>query len=244
MLVRVRSPETPFSGGAGDGAGREHSTCIQADPIRSIGRGAMGKALNRLSARSVSNLRIPGRHADGGGLYATVSKDGKSRRWVFLFRWDGGRCEMGLGGLDIVPLSRARELAARCRLALAEGRNPLESRRAAHEAERRTLDAQRVASTRRKTFGEVADELIATKSPGWRNAKHRAQWSMTLTVYAAPLRSKYVAEISTEDVVAVLQPIWAAKPETASRTRGRIEAVLDAARARGLIAADAANPAR
>jgi integrase len=204
----------------------------------------MGKALNRLSARLVSNLRTPGRHADGGNLFATVSKDGKSRRWVFLYRWEGRRCEMGLGGLDAVPLARARELAAKYRLDLAEDRNPLESRRAEHDAARHALDTQRTARARQKTFGQVADELIAAKSPGWRNAKHRAQWAMTLSVYAAPLRSKSIAEITTDDVLAVLQPIWVTKPETASRTRGRIEAVLDAARARGFVRADAANPAR
>ena len=197
----------------------------------------MGKALNRLTARSIATLRKPGRHADGGGLYATVSKDGNRRRWVFLFRWQGKLTEMGLGGLDAVPLARARELAARCRLDLAEGRNPLEAKRAAkatEAAERRSA----------RTFGEIADELIASKSPGWRNDKHRAQWRMTLAVYAAPLRDKPVAAIATEDILAVLQPIWQEKPETASRTRGRIEAVLDAARARGLIPAHEANPAR
>jgi integrase len=67
---------------------------------------------------------------------------------------------------------------------------------------------------------------------------------MTLREYAAPLRSKHVDEITTEDVLAVLQPIWREKPETASRLRGRIEAVLDAARARGFIPRNEANPAR
>jgi hypothetical protein len=116
--------------------------------------GALGKALNRWSARLVATLKKPGRHADGGGLYATVSKDGKSRRWVFLFRWQGRRCEMGLGGLDAVPLARARELAARCRLEVVEGRNPLESRQASHEAERRALEAQHATRSRQKTFGQ------------------------------------------------------------------------------------------
>jgi integrase len=151
---------------------------------------------------------------------------------------------MGLGGLDSVPLSRARELAAKYRLDLAEGRNPLESRRANEAAEKNRLDREAGARARLKTFGEVADDLIATRSPGWRNAKHHAQWTMTLTIYAAPLRSKHVADITTEDILEVLQPIWVAKPETASRTRGRIEAVLDAARVRGLVASNAANPAR
>lgn len=204
----------------------------------------MAKSLNRLSARLVSSLTTPGRHADGGGLYATVSADGKRRRWVFLFRWQARRCEMGLGSLNAVPLARAREMAAKCRLDLAEGRNPLDARRAAIEAEQKAVDAQRLDNARLTTFGEVADTLIASKSPGWRNAKHGAQWVMTLKVYAAPLRPLPVSRVTTEHVLAVLQPIWTTKPETAVRTRGRIEAVLDVARVRGLIPAHEANPAR
>jgi len=215
-----------FCGGAGCRAG-----------LVGLGGDTVAKALNRLSARLVSTLAIPGRHADGGGLYATISKDGTSRRWVFLFRFDGKRYEMGLGGLDAVPLARARELAAKCRLDVAEGRNPLSARRATKEA---TAQAQ----ARSRTFGDVADELLALKSPGWRNEKHRAQWAMTLEVYAGPLRPLPISEVTTEAVLAVLQPIWQSKPETASRTRGRIEAVLDAARVRGLIPVHSANPAR
>lgn len=204
----------------------------------------MARALNRLSARTVATLKEPGRHADGGGLYATISNDGARRRWVFLFRWQGKLREMGLGGLDAVPLVRARELAALCRLDIAEGRNPLDARRAAQDTDRRAVEAQLIATARAKTFGEVATDLMAAKSPAWRNSKHRAQWHMTLTVYAGPLRDKPATEITTDDVLAVLQPIWSTKPETASRTRGRIEAVLDAARARGLTPAHEANPAR
>lgn len=195
----------------------------------------MARGLNKLSARTVATLSTPGRHADGGGLYASIGKTG-ARRWVFLYRWQGKRHEMGLGSLDAVPLAKARELAARCRLALAEGRSPLDDKRSDEQA-------QRVASVP-SSFGDVADALIASRAPGWRNEKHHAQWRMTLEVYAAPLRGKPVAAITTEDVLSVLQPIWMEKPETASRTRGRIEAVLDAARVRGLIAPDAANPAR
>ena len=121
----------------------------------------MVRALKRLSARTVATMRKPGRHADGGGLYATISKDGSRRRWVFLFRWQGKLREMGLGGLDAVPLARARELAGLCRLDLAEGRNPLEARRTAQEGERRAIEAQQIAREQAKTFGEVADDLIA-----------------------------------------------------------------------------------
>ena len=77
---------------------------------------------------------------------------------------------------------------------------------------------------------------------GFRNEKHRAQWAMTLTTYAAPLRSMKLDDIATADVLAVLQPLWQTKAETASRLRGRIERVLDAAKAKGLRSGE--NPAR
>ncbi|MGF1650881.1 MAG: tyrosine-type recombinase/integrase [Hyphomicrobiaceae bacterium] len=197
----------------------------------------MARTLNKLSARSVQTLTKPGRHSDGGGLYLVIDPGG-AKRWVFLYRRrrDGRQTEMGLGGLLGVSLAEARNRATEARQQLAAGIDPLEARRAADEAQRRASDT--------RTFGTIADELIAAKSPGWRNEKHRAQWQMTLQVYAAPLRDLPPAEITTEDVLAVLQPIWAEKPETASRTRGRIEAVLDAARVRGLIPHGTPNPAR
>jgi integrase len=208
----------------------------------------MAQTINRLTARGVQTLTKPGRHSDGGGLYLVVETSG-AKRWTFIYRsrqqrvMRGGRLvgverEMGLGGLSAVSLAQARELASQARTLLAAGGDPLSDRRYRDRAQRIE------AASRSKTFGDVADELIASRSPGWRNAKHRAQWGMTLETYAAPLREKAPAEITTEDVVAVLSPIWMAKPETAARTRGRIEAVIDAARVRGLIEPGAANPAR
>ena len=94
-------------------------------------------------------------------------------------------------------------------------------------------DASRLAKSEKPTFGEAADSLIEAKGSEWRNDKHKAQWTMTLTKYCASIRSKRVDEIDTEAVLGILQPIWASKPETASRLRGRIEAVLDAAKAQG-----------
>ncbi|MBL8565880.1 MAG: integrase arm-type DNA-binding domain-containing protein [Hyphomicrobiaceae bacterium] len=205
----------------------------------------MARAMHKLTARGVQTAAKTGRHSDGGGLYLVVdakaSDEGAKhlgKRWVFIYRRkrDGRQSEMGLGGLASVSLADARNLAAEARKHLAAGRDPIDERRSTEAAQRQP------ASTR--TFGAVADALRAAKSPEWRNAKHRAQWRMTLDVYAGPLREKAVDEITTEDVLAVLMPIWSTKPETASRTRARIEAVLDAARARGLIAAGTANPAR
>lgn len=178
----------------------------------------MARALNRLSARFVATAVEAGRYADGGNLYLSISPNG-GRRWVFLFRWQGKPTELGLGSARDITLARARERAAEARACLSEGKSPLDARR------------QIPADT---TFGKAADDLIAAMAPSWRNEKHGDQWRMTLTEYAKPIRSREVGSITTEDILGILRPIWNTKPETASRVRGRIEAVLDAAKARGL----------
>lgn len=111
---------------------------------------------------------------------------------------------MGLGGLASVSLAEAREKADEARRGLASGKNPIETRRAA-QAERDAVP----------TFGPFADALVADLSRGFRNAKHHAQWSMTLKTYAAPLRDKPLDAIRTDDVLGVLAPIWQTKNETA-----------------------------
>jgi integrase len=177
----------------------------------------MARRINRLNARKVATATQYGRHADGGGLYLSISPNG-GRRWVFLFRWHGKPTEIGLGSARDVTLARARELASQARAKLAEGINPKDIRKPSAGA----------------TFGECADRLIEAMRPSWRNAKHAAQWEMTLREYAAPLRRLPVDKITTDDVLSVLKPIWNGKRETASRLRGRIERVLDAAKAQGL----------
>lgn len=186
----------------------------------------MARTIQRLSARSVSTLSKPGRHADGNGLYLVVDKNG-SKRWAFMSWARGRQVEAGLGGLSSVSLAMARERAQECRRLVAAGRSPTEAR---------------IGSKSQPTFGEMADLVIASLEDGWRNDKHKAQWRMTMSAYAAPLRSKLVADVSTEDVLKVLQPIWITKAETASRVRGRIEKVLDAAKAKGFRSGE--NPAR
>jgi integrase len=189
----------------------------------------MARHVHRLSARKVETLSAPGMHADGGGLYLRITA-GKNagKRWVFLYRRpsDAKRCEIGLGGYAAVPLAKAREKAAAARACVDDDRDPL---------------AEKNAENRMPTFGELADRHIAAMAPGWRNPKHIAQWEMTLRVYAKPLRCKLVSEITTADVLAVLQPIWKGIPETASRVRGRIENVLDAAKVQGFRSGE--NPA-
>jgi len=185
----------------------------------------MARKINRLNARAVATITKGGRHADGGGLYLSISPNG-GRRWVFLFRWHGKPTEIGFGSARDVTLARARELAGHARGKLAEGINPKDARRPSEGA----------------TFGECGDRQIETMRSSWRNDRHAAQWKMTLQDYAAPLRHLPVDRITTEDVLAVLKPIGNDKPETASRLRGRIERVLDAAKAQGL--RNGENPAR
>ena len=178
----------------------------------------------KLSARRVQTLSKPGRHGDGAGLYLSISGTGGTlrRRWVYLYTRAGKLREMGLGGFPEVPLAAARIERDKWAVVLRSGGDPIGLRKADMTAARGI-----------PTFGRLADEVIAAKGPEWRNEKHRQQWEMTLREYAAPLRSRPVNDIDTDDVLAVLRPIWVSKPETASRFRGRIEHVLDAARARG-----------
>jgi integrase len=185
----------------------------------------MARKINRLNARSVATIKKFGRHADGGGLYLSVSPNG-GRRWTFLYRWHGKPTEIGFGSARDVTLARARELATGARIRLAQGVNPKDARKPAAGA----------------TFGECADRLVEAMRPSWRNEKHASQWQMTLGNYAFSIRRLPVADVSVDAVLEVLKPIWGSKPETASRLRGRIEKVLDAAKAQGLRFGE--NPAR
>jgi integrase len=180
-----------------------------------------------LTARKIETAG-PGKYEDGRGLRLVVSPSG-ARKWVFRFMQAGKRVEMGLGSATDVSLAQAREKAADARRLVKAGKDPIAARR-----------AERTGGV--PTFGEIADHLIESIEHGFRNAKHRYQWRQTLTQYAKPLRPKPVDAITTEDVLECLKPIWTTKAETASRVRGRIERVLDAAAARGLRSRE--NPAR
>lgn len=178
-----------------------------------------------LTARRVETAK-PGKYSDGGNLYLIVSPSG-SRKWVLRFTWRGRAKEMGLGSASSVALTDAREKAASARRKIARGLNPIEERKRDNGI---------------PTFGEMADLVREALSAGFRSEKHKAQWKTTLETYAAPLREKPVDTITTDDVLTILKPIWTAKAETASRLRGRIEKVLDAAKAKGF--RDSENPAR
>ena len=203
----------------------------------------MSRSIHKLSARRVETEKTIGKHADGGNLWLLITKDG-SKRWVFAYERNKKRHEMGLGATGDVTLARARELAAEQRQLLAEGIDPLEARRA---AEVEAAEAARLAELERlgpTLFGAFAEQYIDTHEEGWKNPKHRQQWRNTIKTHAAALLEKPVQDISTEDVVAVLKPIWRRVPETASRLRGRIENILDAAKAAKHIQSPWENPAR
>ena len=184
----------------------------------------------------------PGRHADGGGLYLLV-KDTGARSWVFRFMLHGTARDLGLGpaaGSDAVSLADARDKAAAFRLQVKAGTDPLleRDRKAAEAAAQ--AQAAKVAST---TFKAVSERYIADNRDSWRNPKHRQQWENTLSTYVYPIIGDMpVAEVGKAHVLKILEPIWKAKPETASRIRGRIETVIDAATARELRTGE--NPAR
>ena len=186
-------------------------------------------ARNKLRDTKVRTVTKPGVYGDGDGLYLRVSNGG-AKSWTFIWSRRGRRREIGLGGYSVVSLAVAREKANEARAILGRGGDPF------------TAMEERKASAKRTTFGECADDLIASMESGWRNDKHRDQWKMTLQKYAKPLRSIAVADISTDQIVKCLKQIWTEKPETASRTRGRIERVLDHAKVRGLRSGE--NPAR
>src|SRR5690606_14322966 len=179
-------------------------------------------ARNKLSETRIRTLTKAGIYSDGDGLYLRV-RAGGSRQWFFIYRRGQDRKEIGLGGYGQgtapVSLALAREKADAIRERLARGEDLMH----------------------RKSFADVMDDVIAVKEASFRNEKHKAQWRMTLDKYAAPLHAKPIAEITRDDVVETLKPIWTTIPETADRTRMRIAAVIDHAKARGLFVGD--NPA-
>ncbi len=187
------------------------------------------RTFNRLSDRGIRGLTEPGRHADGGNLYLHVRRGG-SRQWVFLFRQQGKLKEMSLGGYPEFSLKEAREKAASARALAKAGVDPLAARREA-----------KVKEASAKPFGQFAIELIDSIESGFKNLKHRWQWRQTLTAHCQPIWDKPIDLVDTTDVLSCLVPLWETRSETASRLRGRIERVLDAAKARGLRSGE--NPA-
>ena len=177
----------------------------------------------------------PGLYSDGGGLYLRVTPP-SAASWVYRYMLGGNAREMGLGPYPAISLPVARDKAAEARTVKAHGMDPIAARNAQRH-EQRLLEARTI------TFHECADAYIAANEAAWKNPKHGKLWGATLQTYAFPVLGNLpVSEIDRALVIRVLEPIWTAKPETASRVRGRIEAILDWAEARDYRAGD--NPAR
>lgn len=168
----------------------------------------------------------------GLGLHVT----GISRSWLLRFSFAGRRPEMGLGSFPEVTLATARQKARDARELVRQGFNPIDAKKAARSA----AVAARATS---KTFAECAARYIDAKSPEWANAKHLAQWRTTIEAFANPtIGALSVRDVDTPHVMAILEPIWKSKTETAVRLRGRLEAILDWAAVRGYRVGP--NPAR
>lgn len=194
----------------------------------------MPKRAAGLSARAVQTMKAPGMFADGDGLYLQVTASG-AKSWVFRYQLAGRRRDMGLGPLSAVSLAEAREKAQEARKLVKAGVDPIEQKKEAAAAQ--------VAPPAERTFAECAEAYVASMSAEWDNAKHAAQWSSTLATYAYPVMGSLpIKDVALSHVLDVLEPIWREKTETASRVRGRIEAVLDYARVRGY--REGENPAR
>lgn len=202
----------------------------------------MPRVVRELSALDVKRLQHPGTggnatFAVGGvsGLLMQITPNG-GRTWLLRASVGGKRREIGLGGFPDVPLAQARERAREAKDQIRRGIDPVEERKAA----RANLAA---AHLRGLTFADATDKALTAKLDAFKNAKHRQQWENTLRTYAMPeLGKMLVDEITVQDVLRVLEPIWQTKTETASRVRGRIEAVLSWSTVAGHRTGD--NPAR
>jgi integrase len=196
---------------------------------------AMARAIGRLTALKVEKAKVAGMYCDGGGLYLRVTPQG-ARNWVLRYMLDRKPHWMGLGPLALYSLAEARARALDARRKRHDGIDPIEARRALRAKLR--LDAAKAV-----TFKQCAESYIASHRAGWRNEKHKYQWKATLRDYAYPVIGELpVQAVDTALVHKLLEPIWTAKAETASRVRQRIENILDFAKVRGYRHGE--NPAR
>ena len=192
----------------------------------------MAKGEKKLSAALVEKRKEPGRLGDGGGLWLNIKQSG-AKSWILRYtRPQGGVTEMGLGSYPAIGLAAARDIAGEHKTLLARGIDPKAHR------------DQQAAERTPRTFGELADLYMETMAKKWANRKSRTHCRKALVERCAPIRSTPVCDIGTDDVLKVLLPIWPDVPETAMRTRGRIENVLDFAVVEGDRPDGILNPAR
>jgi len=207
----------------------------------------MARAIGKLTALAVTQAKRRGYYGDGGGLFLQVSATG-AKSWVFRFKQAGKLREMGLGPTHTIGLAEARERATGCRRLRLDGIDPIELRRA-KRLQVKLDDAKAL------TFRQCGEAYIKAHNAGWRNPKHAKQWPSTLGTYVYPIFGVLpVQAVDVSFVMKVLEQevrggpddepasLWTTKPETASRLRGRIEAIIDWATARGYRQGE--NPAR
>ncbi len=196
----------------------------------------MARGLNLLSEKFTKKKDLrPGLYSDGGGLALQVSSY-NTKAWVFRYMIAGRARKMGLGDFELVSLKKARDKRAAAYALVKDGVDPIDERAA-------RVAIQAAEKAKALTFKECAEGYIEAHKAGWKNAKHGSQWSSTLETYAYPIIGKLqVQDIETAHIEKILRPIWNEKTETASRVRGRIEKVLDRAKALGLRSGE--NPAR
>lgn len=185
---------------------------------------------DKLTELGVKRQTGVGLYSDGKGLYLRIDANG-SKRWAYVFHWNGRRSEMGLGSLADVSLPQARDLRDDARKLVKAGKNPIEERRAG-----------KAQATEAVTFGEWAEEIAPAIGP--KAVKARKAWVAMMKVKVGDLAKLAPAAVKTEDVLKALKPYWVSRPESGKRMRQRIERVLDAAKAKGMIAEPWNNPAR
>lgn len=190
--------------------------------------------MGKLTTKGVQKLvreSNPGMTNDGDGLYLKIGKGGGAS-WIYRFRWNGKLRDMGLGSFADISLSEARELASEQRKFVKQGIDPLAARE-------KRVDKEAVPVT----FTHCAARYIQSHRRSWRNVKHARQWVSTLKTYVRPvIGTQPIEDITTQDILKILTPIWTVKNETAKRVQGRIENILDFASAHGY--RDPVNPAR
>ena len=195
----------------------------------------MARLIQQLTEAKIRTLTKIGLHHDGAGLYLQI-RPGGARSWIYRFRLNSHTRDMGLGALADVSLVKARDKASAARALVNDGIDPIEHTR----TQTNIPAAPKRASS--PSFEEVAEAYMADRLKRLRSEIHRRQWRQTLLDYAYPIIGKMpVNEIETNDVLAVLKPIWESKCETAARLRGRIERILARATVEGL--RRGANPA-
>lgn len=181
----------------------------------------------RLTVAKAKSLSKPGMYRADPTLYLRIAPSG-TKHWIQRLTIDGRRHDLGLGGFPLVSLVEARELAFENRRKVRGGGNPLAEKRRAKVP----------------TFRQATAVTCEALRPRWGNGRHGADWTSSMERYAFPILGDLrVSRIRREDVLRVLTPMWARKPETARRVRQRIRSVLRWAHAHGYVEENMAGEA-